>query len=90
MLIHIRSEVAGAAAVDELKGVTEKIDTAIRQIQRAALEIHDSSVSMEPTTLAAYRAWSDQESQWVGLTFAEYQAWLSRPDLDPTDFVAGE
>jgi len=38
VLINMRNEVAGAAAVDELKDVTDEIDTAIRQIQKAALE----------------------------------------------------
>ncbi len=37
-----------------------------------------------------YRAWSDREHRWLGMTFDEYQAWLTRPDLDPAEFTIGE
>jgi len=38
----------------------------------------------------AYRAWSERERRWLTMTFEEYQAWLSRPDLDPLEFTSGE
>jgi hypothetical protein len=37
-----------------------------------------------------YRAWSEREYRWIAMTFDEYQAWLTRPDLDPTEFAIGE
>lgn len=37
-----------------------------------------------------YRVWSGRERRWISLTFDEYQAWLTRPDLDPAGFATGE
>jgi hypothetical protein len=50
---------------------------------------YDTSASTEPPPYSSYRAWSQQEYRWIGLTFDEYQAWLTRPDLDPTEFADG-
>jgi len=47
-------------------------------------------VALDPPPFPTYRAWSDRERQWVGLTFNQYQAWLTRPDLDPAGFSSGE
>ena len=41
-------------------------------------------------TDASYSAWSDQERRWVEMTFPRYQAWLTRPDLDPAEFDSDE
>jgi len=48
------------------------------------------AVPTEPPPYSTYRAWSQRERRWLGLTFGEYQAWLTRPDLDPAEFAAGE
>jgi len=37
-----------------------------------------------------YSAWSEREHRWVTMTFDEYQAWLTRPDLDPVEFASDE
>jgi len=85
LLIHTRFNGAGFAVVDDLEHVTGEMDAAIRQIQAAALESHDTLAERPP--LRAYRAWSEQECRWVDMTFARYQAWLARPDLDPVEFA---
>ncbi len=50
----------------------------------------DTSVVADYPPFPAYRAWSEQERRWVGMTFDEHQAWLTRPDLDPAEFASGE
>jgi hypothetical protein len=84
LLIHTRFD-AGSALVGELENVTDQLDVAIRQIQAVALETHDALADRQP--LRAYRAWSEHECRWVDMTFARYQAWLARPDLDPVEFT---
>jgi len=37
-----------------------------------------------------YWAWSERANRWIGMTFVEHQAWLTRPDLDPVEFAPGE
>jgi len=52
---------------------------------------HDDTATLaEHPPFPAYRAWSERERRWVAMTFIEYQAWLTRPDLDPAEFAAGE
>jgi len=51
---------------------------------------NETSSLTEPPPYAFYRVWSDREHRWVGMTFVEYQAWLTRPDLDPTEFASSE
>jgi hypothetical protein len=49
-----------------------------------------TSVATDYPPFTAYNAWSERERRWVTMTFIEYQAWLTRPDLDPTKFASGE
>ncbi len=49
-----------------------------------------TSVVADHPPHAVYRMWSERERRWVGMTFNQYQAWLTRPDLDPAEFAAGE
>ena len=49
----------------------------------------DTSVSPE-SSAPEYRVWSQRELRWMAMTFIEYQAWLTRPDLDPAEFASGE
>jgi hypothetical protein len=39
---------------------------------------------------STYRVWSKRQRRWVTLSFDEYQAWLTRPDLDPAEFAIDE
>ena len=50
----------------------------------------DTFVVADHPPYPAYRVWSERERRWVGMTFNEYQAWLTRPDLDPTEFAIDE
>jgi len=50
----------------------------------------DTFVVADHPPYSNYRAWSEREYRWVSLTFDEYQAWLTRPDLDPAEFAIGE
>jgi len=47
----------------------------------------DKFVVLDYPPFPTYRAWSERERRWVTMTFNEYQAWLTRPDLDPAQFV---
>jgi len=49
-----------------------------------------TSVVADYPPYPAYGVWSERERRWVGMTFNEYQAWLTRPDLDPAEFAVGE
>ena len=51
---------------------------------------YDTSVPTDHPPYRTYRVWSKRERRWVTLTFDQYQAWLSRPDLDPAEFAASE
>jgi hypothetical protein len=51
---------------------------------------YNTSTLTEHPPYNTYRVWSRQERRWVSLTFDEYQAWLTRPDLDPAEFDSGE
>ena len=50
----------------------------------------DTFVVADHPPYPVYRVWSEQERRWVGMTFNEYQAWLTRPDLDPAEFASGQ
>lgn len=90
LLIHKRLAATGESVVDELSDVTGELDSAIRRLQAAALGGYDKLTLAERPRRSAYRAWSDRQDKWVGLTFPEYQAWLARPDLDPAEFASTE
>ena len=51
---------------------------------------YKTSTSTEHPPYSSYRVWSQRERRWVSLAFDEYQAWLTRPDLDPAEFASGE
>ena len=51
---------------------------------------YETSVFSEHPPYATYRVWSKRQRRWVTLTFIEFQAWLTRPDLDPVEFADGE
>ena len=51
---------------------------------------YNTSALTEHPPFRTYRVWSKRQRRWVTLTFAEYQAWLARPDLDPGEFASGE
>ncbi len=52
---------------------------------------HDDTPTLtEHPPFPTYRAWSERERRWIGLRFVEYQAWLTRPDLDPAEFASVE
>ena len=51
---------------------------------------NNTSTLTEHPPYNTYRVWSRQERRWLSLTFDEYQAWLTRPDLDPAEFDSGE
>lgn len=51
---------------------------------------NEASLLIEPPPYSTYTVWSKRERRWVTLTFVEYQAWLTRPDLDPVEFASGE
>ena len=49
---------------------------------------HDATANLvEHPPFPTYTAWSQRKHRWVGMTFKEYQAWLTRPDLDPAEFA---
>ena len=50
----------------------------------------DISHPSEHPNFPEYQAWSEREHRWVILAFFDYQAWLTRPDLDPADFADRE
>jgi hypothetical protein len=50
----------------------------------------DAPTLTEHPHAPSYRAWSELERRWVRMTFDEHRAWLTRPDLDPAEFAAGE
>ena len=50
----------------------------------------DTFVVADYPPFPAYRAWSERERRWVAMTFNGYQAWLTRPDLDPAEFASRE
>ena len=51
---------------------------------------YDVAMLTEPPPYSSYRVWSQRERRWLALTFDEYQAWLARPDLDPSEFTIDE
>jgi len=51
---------------------------------------YDAAMLTESPPYSSYRVWSQRERRWLALTFDEYQAWLTRPDLDPAEFASGE
>ena len=61
---------------------------AIRNLQPAALESLDTFTLTELPQPHIHWARSDLERRWVQLSFAENQAWLARPDLDPPEFAS--
>ena len=44
----------------------------------------------EHSPVPFYSAWSERECRWITMDYAEYQSWLSRPDLDPVEFASDE
>ena len=51
---------------------------------------YDTSTFYEHPPYSTYRVWSERERRWIAMTFDGYQAWLTRPDLDPVAFATGE
>ena len=54
------------------------------------MALYDTSAFTESSHYFIYPVWSQGEHRWINLTFTEYQSWLTRPDLDPGEFAAGE
>jgi hypothetical protein len=83
----------GASASRREVEVTEK-RTPESQLPISAIETavtHRSAATpSEHPPYINYKVWSKRERRWLTLTFAEYQAWLARPDLDPAEFATAE
>ena len=52
--------------------------------------VRDTFVVADHPPYPVYRVWSERDRRWVVMTFNTYQAWLTRPDLDPTEFASGQ
>jgi hypothetical protein len=74
--------------VDELDDVVDDLDTAIRRF-RDAVRADDKmfTATQSPALSFMQWAWSEVERRWISMTFHEHQAWLARPDLDPSEFA---
>jgi len=86
----IRTCCAGArpALVNELDTVADDLETAIRRFENAVLARGRTFTANEsPTLPLVHQAWSEVERRWITMTFHEHQAWLARPDRDPSDFA---
>ncbi len=87
VFIRSRCQEAELALEGEVGHITCELDCAIRKLQLRALETQSLTIN-EFTPRPEYLAWSDREQQWVAMSFCRYQAWLSRPDLDPGQFAS--